>query len=170
MPYSAQPIQALGRQMVSRFFPTISGPLPEGWFPKESITFLEPEGRANVIASSEPLDASIDTNRYAEVQGNLLRTEFPGYHEMTFEPMTMFGDRSGFLRRFQWTPPDGVPVTQVQLYYAEDGRGYTATATSPAGEFAQHEPKLIEILEGLLINGPGGAAPGAQVQQAEPAL
>jgi hypothetical protein len=140
-----------------RFAPTISVPLPEGWFPKESITLLEPTGRANVIASSEPLEPGMNAQTYAELQGNLLRTEFPEYDEFTFEPMTVFGGRDGFLRRFEWTPPDGVPITQIQVYYAENGRGYTATATSPTQEFAKHEQSIIAVLEGLRID-PAAAA------------
>jgi hypothetical protein len=150
------------REMVSRFIPTISAPLPEGWFPKEQITLLAPSGQANVIASSEPLEPSLDAKAYAEAQGELLRKEFPGYLEVAFEGMTLFGGRSGFLRRFRWTPPDGEPVTQIQLYYAEDGRGYTATATSPTKEFAKYEPQLVDVLEGLTIDRPAGALGAAQ--------
>ncbi len=121
---------------MSRFRPQISAWLPDGWFAKESITLLAPDGQANVIVSSEPLDPSIDSYRYAEVQGTLLRQEFPGYRELVFEPTEMLGGRRGYLRRFEWKPPDGVPVTQLQMYYTEHGRGYTATATTPSNQYA----------------------------------
>ena len=112
---------------------------------------LHPEGTANVIASSEPLDAEIDTERYAAVQGDLLAKEFPGFELLAFEPKLIFGGRSGFIRRFKWTPPDNMPVTQIQLYYAEGERGYTATATTPSEQFPELELVLMDILDGLTI-------------------
>jgi hypothetical protein len=138
-----------------RFAPQLSAPLPEGWFAKESVTLLAPDGQANIIASSEPLDPSIDTTRYATVQGDLLFKEFPGYQQWAFEPANMFGGRQGYVRRFSWAPPDGVPITQVQLYYAEGGRGYTATATSPTPQFPRFETTFRQVLGGLQIHLPG---------------
>lgn len=137
---------------MERFQPEISASLPEGWLAKESITLLHPEGIANVIASSEPLDAEIDTERYAAVQGELLATEFPGFELLAFDPKLIFGGRNGFIRRFKWTPPDNKPVTQIQLYYAEGERGYTATATTPSEKFAELELVLMDILDGLTID------------------
>src|SRR3954452_15177039 len=65
-----------------RFEARLQAALPAGWFVKESITLLAPDGAGNVIVSTEPLDPSIDTARYAEVQGELLRNEFPGFTEL----------------------------------------------------------------------------------------
>ena len=130
----------------------ITAAVPEGWFVKESTTLIAPDGQANIIASSEPLDPSIDTNRYAEVQGELLRQEFPEYAEQSFEQVEIFGDRVGYLRSFEWTPPDGVRVAQIQLYYAEANRGYTATATTPATNLLAVEPTLVEALRGLRLS------------------
>jgi hypothetical protein len=137
---------------MARYRPTISASLPEGWFAKESITLLAPDGMANVIASSEPLDEGIDTNEYAKVQGDLLTKEFPGYEEFSFEETEAFGRGKGYLRRFAWLPPDGDPVVQLQLYYTEPGRGYTATATTPSTNFARFEFVLRDILEGLVVD------------------
>ena len=105
--------------------------VPEGWFVKESITLLAPDGQANVIASSEPLDPTLDSFRYAQIQGDLLRKEFPGYQEFSFDAHVVFG-LPGFKRHFAWVPPDGLPVTQVQVYATNEGRGYTVTATTPS--------------------------------------
>ncbi|MCB0880015.1 MAG: DcrB-related protein [Thermoleophilia bacterium] len=137
---------------MQRFKPQLTAPLPEGWFAKESITLLAPDGQANVIASSEPLDPTIDTNQYAQVQGDLLRKEFPGYREFAFEPARMLGGKQGYIRRFEWTPPDGVAVTQIQLYYAEEGRGYTATATTPSTQFERFEMQFRQLLGGLALD------------------
>jgi hypothetical protein len=137
---------------MGRFAPRLSAELPTGWFAKESITLLAPDGQANIIASSEPLDESINTDRYAGVQGDLLRGEFPAYKEASFEPVDLFGGRRGYLRHFEWTPPDGVPVTQIQLYHAEKGRGFTATATTPSTVFPAVESVLRDVLASLVID------------------
>lgn len=135
---------------MDRFARRLSVPLLESWFAKESVTLLAPDGQANVIASSEPLDPGITTQEYADVQGDLLRREFPAYREHSFKPFPAFG-RQGFLRVFEWSPPDGVPVTQMQMYYAEDGRGYTATATTPSTKFARFEQIFGQILRDIAI-------------------
>jgi hypothetical protein len=145
-----------------RYRPTISVSLPSGWFAKESLTLLAPDGQANVIASSEPLDPSIDTKKYAEVQGDLLENEFPEFESFSFEETDVFGRGTGYIRRFQWQPPDGVPVMQMQLYYAESGTGYTATATTPSSEFPRYEPDLRDALESLLIESVQPAAAPVQ--------
>jgi hypothetical protein len=134
------------------FRSTITADTPEGWLAKESITLLDPSGQANVIASSEPLNPTTDTGEYATVQGDLLRTEFPGYKELSFQPTELFGGRSGFVRKFEWTPPDGDPVTQYQLYYAENGRGYTATATAASRSLPRFETTMLEVLKSLDIS------------------
>lgn len=135
-----------------RINPVLTAALPEGWFAKESITLVAPDGQANVILSSEPLDSSIDVQQYAEVQGELLSTEFPGYHEFHFEPTQVLGGHEGYMRRFEWMPENNPqPVTQMQLYYVENGRGYTATATTPSSEVLRFELLLRQILGRLNI-------------------
>lgn len=132
-----------------RFTAGFSVACSDGWFAKESVTVLAPDGQANVIASTEPLDPTIGSEDYARIQGDLLRTEFPRYVEHAFTPALVFGGRPGFVRRFSWTPPDGVSVTQIQLYHAQGGRGFTATATTPSTQFERHEPALRRILASL---------------------
>jgi hypothetical protein len=127
---------------------TLVAESPAGWFTKESITLLAPDGQANVICSSEPLDPTIDTDRYAAVQGDLLRNEFPGYQEAGFERRIIFGGHPGWWREFSWHPPDGVRINQIQLYFARDGRGYTATATTPSPDLGG----LREILSRLRLD------------------
>ena len=135
----------LGRRS-QRYRSGLTVAVPEGWFAKDSVTLLAPDGQANVIASTEPLDPGIDVHQYARVQGDLLRHEFPGYVEHSFTPETILGNRAGYLRRFQWTPPDGVPVLQVQLYAVEPGRGITATATTPTTQ----AERFVEMFEAVL--------------------
>lgn len=125
--------------------------VPTGWFVKESFTLLAPDGQANVIWSSEPLESTVTTERYASVQGELLREEFPEYVEHSFENSDILGDRPGFVRTFSWTPTDGVAVTQVQYYYANDGRGYTATATTPSTNYEDIQGVLRQALRQIKI-------------------
>jgi tetratricopeptide (TPR) repeat protein len=138
---------------VAEFRGRLTAAIPDDWFVKESATVLAPDGQANVIASSEPLDPSIQTDQYASVQGDLLRNgkDFPEYEEKSFEAIPIFGGRFGYMRHFEWTPPNGDRVAQLQLYYADNGRGYTATATTPATAFPERELVLRQILAGLRI-------------------
>jgi tetratricopeptide (TPR) repeat protein len=140
----------VGGQM-RRYRPQTSAPLPDGWFVKDSITLVAPDGQANVIFSTEPLDPSIDAEHYATLQGDLLAREFSGYEEFELKQEELLGGKTCWLRHFQWTPSDGVPITQIQLYYAEDAHGYTATATTPTSQFPRLELQLRQLLGGLLL-------------------
>jgi hypothetical protein len=127
--------------------------VPDDWSAKDSITLLAPDGQANVIASSEPLDPSIELDAYVAVQGELLSEEFPQYEEITLQTTEMLGTgRRGYFRRFNWTPPDGHQVSQYQLYYVEAGRGYTMTATASTDAFLRYEVELLGILENVHLN------------------
>ena len=134
------------------FTAQLSAAMPDGWLAKESITLLDPRGQANVIASSEPLDPSIDTARYAEIQSGLLEKEFPGYRQLSYSRTELFGGRYGYERRFEWTPSEGQRVTQIQAYYAENGRGYTMTATTTTLNVPLFDLMLRQILGGVRIN------------------
>jgi hypothetical protein len=134
------------------FRPRLTAPLLDGWVAtKESLTLLAPSGKANVIASREPLAPGMDTAEYAEAQSDHLRTELPEYRQLSFEETEVFGGRPGLIRRFEWNPPEGNRVTQIQLYYAESGAGYTATATTESADFDGYESDLRAVLEGLTV-------------------
>lgn len=124
---------------------------PEGWYFKTSVTVLAPDGQGNVIASSEPLDPSIDTDRYAMVQLDLLRAEFPAFSEHATGRLDLDGV-AAIWRRFSWTPPDGAPVTQLQLYATASGRGYTATATTLTTSWNRFEEQFHNTLRSLTIS------------------
>lgn len=137
---------------MAKFRSQLSVSLPEGWLvAKDSFTLNSPDGRANVIVSSELLPSDIDARSYAQQQGELLRSEFPGYREIVFEPTEIFGGRSGYLRRFEWIPDQSQPVSQIQLYTTMNGRGYTATATTLLSEARRFELDLRLILGGLRL-------------------
>jgi tetratricopeptide (TPR) repeat protein len=136
---------------MERFVPTLSAGIPTGWSVKESLTLLAPDGQANVIASSEPLDPSMTTTEYADIQGEVLQKEFPGYREHGRHVSQVLGRGEGIIRQFSWDPPDGDRVMQLQLYFVEMGRGYTATATTPNSSFSALEIQLSEVLASLII-------------------
>lgn len=143
---------------MARFTPTINTPVPDGWFVKQSITLLAADGQANIIASSEPLDPPIDTERYAEAQGELLSKDFPGYIEHDAGWQTLDNGEQVIRRRFSWEPPDGVRVTQIQMYAAAGGTGYTATATTPTSELDRYQLVMATVLQGLVFNPEKGRA------------
>jgi tetratricopeptide (TPR) repeat protein len=134
------------------FAPSLRGALPDEWLLKESVTLLAPDGRANVIVSSEPLDPSIDTADYADLQGRLLRAEFPGFTEHEVSETPVLGGAFGVRRLLSWTPPDADPVTQIQVYLVRGGRGYTATATASTEDFHAVELQLRQVLDALVAD------------------
>jgi hypothetical protein len=74
------------------FQPQLRAALPDTWFAKESITLLAPDGGANIIASSEPLDPGITTEEYTRTQGDVLHQQFPGFEEAELrEPSSSAG-------------------------------------------------------------------------------
>jgi hypothetical protein len=62
------------------------------------------------------------------------------------------GGRAGLLRRFEWSPPDGPTVTQLQVYCVENARGYTATATATTENFRSVEPVIVGVLDRLMLD------------------
>ena len=130
---------------------TLSVAAPEGWFRKEQVMLLAPDGQAFVIASSEPLDPTISAQQYAEIQGELLAREYPGFRQTRFEACVAFGSLPGFVRDFSWTPREGSEVIQIQCYAVTGGRGYTATATAVSTAFAEREPLLRRTLLSAVI-------------------
>lgn len=123
---------------------------PPGWYRKTSVTLLAPDGQANMIASSEPLDPTIDTEQYALTQLTLLRREFPKFEEHASGRLDLDGIIAVW-RQFSWSPPDGVPVTQVQLYATTIGRGYTATGTSPTASWDRFEEIFHDTFRSMII-------------------
>lgn len=140
------------------FRPQLSIPAPDGWSAKESTTIVNPSASGNVIASSEPIH-EMDTQEYARAQGVVLGDELDGYRELSHSTMRMYDRSRAIVREFQWFPPDGSPVTQLQLYHVVGDRGYTATATTSSGNFANLEPTFRWILGGVSIVGPPPPSP-----------
>ncbi len=105
---------------MERVEPTLHLDVPDGWFKKESVTLLAPDGQANISSRASPLTRAST-------------------------PMPMPISKAGCCTR------DGVAVTQLQIYYAHCGRGYTATATTPSTSWSRFEPVFHRVLETLEI-------------------
>lgn len=132
--------------------PQIIATARRDWSYKEQVTLLAPDGGANVIVSSEPLSEDVGLEQYAGIQGELLNSEFDEYVELTFEPIEAFGTE-GYLRVFEWAPPDGIPVSQMQIYAVKDGRGFTATATTTVERYGDFDREFRAVLTNLRLRG-----------------
>lgn len=138
-----QPSQKFGAQL--------SASLPEGWRTEETIKLFAPHGEANVLVSRELLDPGITTQQYSRKQTNVLRKDFPGYRELALVEAQFLAGRPAYIRRFEWKPPDGEPVMQIQLYYADKGQGIVATATTTSTNFERFELQLRQVLSGIML-------------------
>jgi uncharacterized protein YjbI with pentapeptide repeats len=133
--------------------------VPPGWTSQisnvkknEKLTILNRNLDSNVNVLSEPLGSKFDTpRRYAKAQGDLLREQLPEYHELTVEQTNVFGGDRGVRRVFTWDPKHGAPVTQIQQYYAENRRGYVATATALSSEIRRYEDDMQQVLVNMTL-------------------
>lgn len=138
---------------------TLSMEMPTDWHFKESYTLLSPDGQANLIASTEPLDPSVDAEYYATVQGDLLTTEFPDYEHIAYYEVPIHGMPGPvFYREFSWRPPEGEQVTQMQIYAVVPGggRGITATGTAATAHFGRYRDALYRQMTSLVHANLGG--------------
>ncbi len=126
-----------------------TAPAPADWSRKESVTVRSPDGSANVIVSTEPLERGMTAAAYAHHQGGLLRREFPGFVEESIQPYPAFGTPDGWMRVFRWSPANGTPTFQMQIYAVVAGRGCTATATTSQWQEARHRTLLAAVLAGV---------------------
>jgi hypothetical protein len=141
--------------------PRIQFEIPEGWAFKEQITILrDPDKQvsANLIASSEPAPANTDSEGYAKQIAEQLQRECPAYLELEFERMDAFGGEDGWLRRFEWEPERNLRITQLQVYCVNQGRAYTATATTESEHFDRYQTELIRVLYSLTMKACDGEA------------
>ena len=153
VPSQGQPVAGAQPPAVVRCAGTLSMEMPSDWFFKESYTLLAPDGQANLISSTEPLDPTVDAEQYAMVQGDLLTTEFPGYQHVAFYEVPIPGlPGPVFFREFSWRPPEGEPVTQMQIYAVVPGggRGITATGTASREHFGRYRDALYRQMTSLV--------------------
>jgi len=140
---------------MTRFESELTLPLPPDWVARDTLTLVSPDGRANVTASSEPVDPDTTTEQFAtSIGASLADGQFPGYHEISSGPTDTVDGEPAWLRRFDWSPPDSERVSQLQLYFARGGRVYTLTATSTADDNRMFEQMLTEMLRSVVLRSP----------------
>jgi hypothetical protein len=128
--------------------PKLTAMLPDGWIGRESITLLAPTGNANVIASSDEVNPTLNTKDYADAQVAQARAEFPGYRQLMLKEFRVFGGLPGYIHQFEWESDKGT-VRQTQLYYVANGTVWYATATATSIAYEQVQGQLLEVLSGL---------------------
>jgi hypothetical protein len=139
---------------MERLFPTrLEIPRYDGWGGRWSATLTAAGGRANLVATTEPIDPSIDPRQYADAQAEPVEREFDDYVELSFEAALVFGGRPGYLRRFEWRSDIG-RVRQMQAYYTWNGRAYLMTGTALAEGFEEVEESLNALMAGVTIGPP----------------
>jgi tetratricopeptide (TPR) repeat protein len=132
---------------MERFDSQLSIARPPGWGVKESVTLLEPSGQANVIVSTEPVPPGTTTEDYARANEEQMdQGDFPGYRQFSREETEFANGGPAIVRRFEWTPPDGATVTQIQLYHVDGDRGLTATGTTTSASYDDLELDLEQLL------------------------
>ncbi len=135
---------------------------PFGWDVKQSVTLSQPDGHANFIAATEPLALHFDSDEYAANQLGLARREFPGFYEIAGGWLTLNSGHRAVWRTFSWKPTDGLPVTQLQMYVAHDGTGYTATGTAPTHLWPRYEAPFNELMHTIKVGEPADVQPPPQ--------
>ncbi len=139
-------------KLTTRTAHQLSLEVPQGWSVQEKLTLLSPDGSGNVIASCEPLDG-MGLEEYVELQGDLLRENFPDYREHRLEPVVVSGGIAGMLRDYGWTPEGASPTRQLQLYVVFEGRAITTTATSLESSHADLRALLTDTVLSLGLGG-----------------
>ncbi|MEO6867735.1 MAG: DcrB-related protein [Gaiellales bacterium] len=122
---------------------------PDG---KQSISLNKQNGVANLIASRELVDQRVDSLAFAQSQGKLLKKEFAGYRELSFQPAAALGQDEAYVRDFTWKPGDGAqPVRQLQGYFAQNGVAYVVTVTTAAADFQASRRANWSMLQSVSI-------------------
>lgn len=153
----------------NRFRPGLTALIPEGWVVRESIQLASAEQNAYVVASVDVLARGTTAEQYAGQYEEQLRRRLPGYEEVLVETVELPQARSGFLRKFRWAPPEGEPITELQMYVVENGRVIVSTARAAEEAFDELEPQLRDLLAGIGF-GPPAPAGGILRRDDSPAM
>lgn len=139
------------------FRPTLTAFVPDGWLVRETIQLALPEHDAYVVASTDLVPDGTTPEDYAGQFEQALAGGLPGYEQLTVETVELQGGRSALVRKSRWSPPEGEPVAELQMYVVANGRGIVSTARVPEKAFDELEPQLRELLAGIGVDGHGPA-------------
>lgn len=125
--------------------------LPDPWRVTEDRedrrpSLLSPDRRANILFKVESLAPGIGSQEYATQVALLFPGRFDEYRVLAFAPLEIAGGRTAYLRRFEHRADIG-PVTQIQLTYADGGKGFLLTGTTRSADFAQQEARIRRALK-----------------------
>lgn len=130
--------------------------LPEGWTVTEegnhSIEITSPDNRATVRVGFDASFAETDVLRFAKRKEKQLLRSFNAYRELSLQQAQVFGNKQGYVRRFQWRSKEiAEEVILIEVYYIDKGYEFTATAAARASNFEKLKPQLQRILDNLRI-------------------
>jgi hypothetical protein len=115
---------------------------------QNSVRFVNVNGSANILGTAERL-GPITSEAYANNTGLQLERGFAEYEELSLDRTDLRSAVGGFRRVYEWTPPDGRRVRQVQVYIAECRQGYVFTATALATDFSDFERAFASAFDSL---------------------
>jgi hypothetical protein len=129
--------------------------LPESWTVtgegEDSIDITAADSRAIVRVK---IDYSFENDalRLAKETEKRMLRRFNAYRQLSLESAQAFGNEQGYVRRFQWRNKEiAEDIILIQVYYVENGYGFTATAGARASNFEKLKPQLQQILDNLRI-------------------
>jgi hypothetical protein len=138
---------------MDRYVTAFSIGRPPDWATRETLTLSHPSGQANIMVSTEAVAPETTTEEYAEAAGQQFRqAELADFREGEIESTQLADGTPALMRRLEWTPEEGEPVTQIQLYSAGGGRAVTATGTTLSASFRQFELELEQLLLTLAVS------------------
>jgi hypothetical protein len=134
-----------------RFFSAISIVRPDGWVASDSLELIAPDRRVHLRVSSEDLAVEDTLEDYVRRYASLMADRLPGYAAEHEKAAKLFGGRDAVVCRYTWSPRDRPPITQVQAYCLEGGRGFVATVTMPQAFFAELEDVAMRLLGSIAL-------------------
>lgn len=143
--------QSVGRDRLGEVHEQLLARIPSSWNDKTRegrIRIVEKRSGANLLGSSDRVSAYLDSQDIAEVNVADL-TGFAGYEELEFRQVPVNRGGSAYVHRYRWES-DGLKVEQMQLYWVEQMRSYTLTASWAARDTKRLRPIFERMLSALV--------------------
>jgi len=130
--------------------------LPKNWTVTESgedsIEITSPDNRAIVTVNKNVDFIETDVVQFAKRMEKETLRSFNAYRQLSLQPAQVFGNKQGYLRRFQWHNKEiAEDVILIQVYYVEHSYKFTATAAARASNFEKFKVQLQQIFDNLRI-------------------
>lgn len=126
---------------------------PRDWAARGSCTIDDPSGEANVHVRYGRIDRTLTSEQYAAEQAALLEDDLPEYELLGAGTLTVgLNRRVCAYLRFAWTTPHEATTEQIQVFFAEAGFGFVATATSHRMLFRRFEHEFDLIFRAIEVH------------------